>query len=123
MLTLAYDSECGPCTRFRRAVEFLDAGRAMKYVGLEHAEGVGLLDRVPQDRRRASFHLVAPDGRAWSGAGALSTLASQLPCGAVASKAIESCPLVSGTLSFAYRALSRLHGSGSCAARPTDLHV
>lgn len=112
--TLVYDSGCGPCTRFKGAVSFLDPRHQMRYLGIDEAESQGVLAGVPEPRRRSSFHLVSGNGTALSGSGALSTLASQLPGGLFASAAMRSVPPVSGTFRFAYSVLSRLHEKGSC---------
>ena len=114
--TLAYDSDCGPCTAFRRAVGFLDPGRRMRYVGLAEAEREGALDSIPAAKRRMSFHLISEDGGAVSGADALPALASQLPGGALASRAMLSSGTLRGVAAFAYGALARLHDSGACSA-------
>ncbi|MDG7012182.1 MAG: DUF393 domain-containing protein [Nitrososphaerota archaeon] len=113
--TLAYDSDCGPCAAFRRAVGFLDPGHRMRFVSLTDAERSGLLDGIPPARRHASFHMVSDRGACASGADALPVLASQLPGGPLASRAMASSSAVFGAAAFAYGALSRLHGAGSCA--------
>ena len=117
MYSLAYDSDCGPCTRFRNAVAFLDAHRRMEYIGLDAADREGKLDPVDPERRRASFLLVTPDGRVWSGARALPRLAALLPGGALLSAALD-CPPVFSAAAFAYSAFSRLHGAGACSYSP-----
>ncbi|MDE1858807.1 MAG: DUF393 domain-containing protein [Thaumarchaeota archaeon] len=115
MFVLAYDSDCGPCTRFRRAVEFLDSRKALTYLGLDQAEAAGLLNHIPQNRRHRSFHLVASDGRVWSGAEALAPLASQLPGGRPFSFIVGTDPLAYRCAAFVYSTFSRLHDGGSCA--------
>ena len=117
MYSLVYDSDCGPCTRFRNAVGFLDAKGRMEYMGLEEAEGAGKLDPVEKERRWASFHLVSPEGDVWSGASALPRVAALLPCGGPVSAFLGSRP-VFPVASFVYSALSRLHDAGSCSFRP-----
>ena len=112
--TLAYDQDCGPCATFRRAVGFLDAGRRMRYVGLAEAERAGALAAIPAAKRRKSFHMISDDGRAASGADALPALASQLPGGTLAARAMLSSGLVRGFAGFVYGALARLHDSGAC---------
>ena len=114
---LAYDSGCGPCTRFREAIGLLDTGRRMRYLSLERADGEGLLGPILPAKRFASFHLIAPTGRVWSGPDALPILISLLPGGRVPSVVARSNPLVSRWTKFVYSVLSRLHGAGACEAR------
>ena len=112
--TLAYDSDCGPCTAFRRAVGFMDPRHRMRFVGLTEADGAGMLDGIPPGRRRRSFHMISDKGFCASGADALPVLASQLPGGALISRAMKSSGAVRGVASFAYGTLARLHDTGSC---------
>ena len=44
---LAYDSDCGPCTRFRHIVEILDKYERIDFVLLTKADEEGLLDEIP----------------------------------------------------------------------------
>ena len=113
--TLVYDSDCGPCTRFRDVVGFLDAQNVMGYLGLDEAERAGILDRIPPSRRHRSFHLVTDGGDAWSGAEALAPLAALLPGGAPLSFILSRSPRASSCAAFVYGVFSRLHDAGSCA--------
>ena len=117
-LTLVYDADCGPCTKFRGAVGFLDPGRRMGYAGLAEAEREGLLDAVPRGRRRSSFHLVGPPGEVLSGADALPALLAQLPGGPLSSAALARCPPAFASAAFVYGVFSRLHGTGRCGKAP-----
>ncbi|MDG7019623.1 MAG: DUF393 domain-containing protein [Nitrososphaerota archaeon] len=112
--TLAYDSDCGPCTAFRRAVGFMDPRHRVRFVGLAEAEGAGVLDGIPPGSRRRSFHMISDEGVCASGADALPALASQLPGGALISRAMRSSRAVRGVAGFAYDTLARLHAAGSC---------
>lgn len=112
--TLVYDSGCGPCTRFRNLVAFLDPKHKMRYIGLDEAEDQGVLSAIPAGMRRRSFHLVSDRGIALSGSSAFPALASQLPGGKLTSAALKSNPAVSGLAGFAYSTLARLHEKGSC---------
>jgi len=115
---LVYDSNCGPCTRFRNVVDFLDAKGRLDFIGLVEADKDGLLDSIPVARRHRSFHLIAPGGTVASGAGALPPLIGLLPAGG----AFERIMKLSSPVSFATRTLysvfSRLHDSGSCTNSP-----
>ncbi|MDG6982803.1 MAG: DUF393 domain-containing protein [Nitrososphaerota archaeon] len=113
--TLVYDSDCGPCTRFRNAVGALDARKEISYVGLDGADRSGILDGISPSRRHRSFHLVAPDGTVWSGAEALAPLSGLLPGGIPLSVMIARSPLVSRCAAFVYGVFSRLHDTGACS--------
>jgi predicted DCC family thiol-disulfide oxidoreductase YuxK len=112
---MAYDSDCGPCTRFKEAIEFLDAKKAIRFVGLDEADRSGVLAPVHVGRRHSSFHLVSPEGTAWSGARALPPLAGLLPGGKGVSFVMRRNPLAYRLAAFAYGVFSRAHDAGSCA--------
>ena len=115
--TLVYDADCGPCTRFKRIIGFLDARRTLRFASLVDADNRGLLDTVPAARRHRSFHLVSPQGKVDSGANALPGLVALLPAGRLTSEAIDSSPLIFRSVAFVYSVFSRLHDSGSCSYR------
>jgi predicted DCC family thiol-disulfide oxidoreductase YuxK len=111
--SVAYDADCGPCTRFIQAVDFLDAYHRVDFISLVEADELGLLDGVPLSRRYRSMHLVSPQGDVWSGADALPTLIRLLPTGSVFSKIITSVPGAMPVASFIYSTFARLHDMGS----------
>jgi predicted DCC family thiol-disulfide oxidoreductase YuxK len=111
---LVYDSDCGPCARFRYIVEFLDTRRRIDSVGLVQADKNGLLDSVPAARRHRSFHLIDPDGTVASGAGALAPLVGLLPAGRAFERIIRLSVPVSLATRIIYTTFSRLHDSGAC---------
>ena len=115
MLVVAYDSDCGACSRFRSVVGLLDYGRRLRFMDLKQADRVGLLDDVPRSERFASFHLVDTGGRTVSGAEALSSLARLFPGGRVFALVLGRKGMPSAMAAFAYGVLSRLHESGSCS--------
>jgi predicted DCC family thiol-disulfide oxidoreductase YuxK len=57
---LAYDANCGPCTKFRRMVEILDKYERIDFISLTKADQEGLLDEIPVHKRYKSFHLIFP---------------------------------------------------------------
>ena len=120
--TVAYDEDCGPCTKFRRAIQFFDAHDAIDFVSLVQANELGLLDAIPERLRFRSFHLIAPTGRAESGANALHGLIRLLPSGWLASEFIFSTPSGRRLATFAYSSLSRLHDRGSCGPEASLVH-
>jgi predicted DCC family thiol-disulfide oxidoreductase YuxK len=124
---LAYDANCGPCSRFKAVVELLDARRRIGFVSLEVAERSGLLASVAPASRYASFHLVrsAADGARdmglWSGSEAVLPLVRTLsPWGRAMSRIVESTPGGLEAVSFVYSTLARLHRVCSVAPRGGD---
>jgi predicted DCC family thiol-disulfide oxidoreductase YuxK len=112
---LAYDAGCGPCSRFKAVVDFLDAKGTIGFASLKQAEEVGALETVDPSLRYRSFHLIASGERALSGADALLPLVGLLlPRGGVVSAALEAIPGCRRAVFLGYSALSRLHGSGAC---------
>jgi len=124
---LAYDASCGPCSRFKAIVEFLDAKKRIGFVPLEVADRSGVIEALPPSLRYRSFHLVrshrgpARGGDIRSGSDALLPMLRLLiPGGTIASRIVEATPGANGAISFAYSVVSRLHDAGSCEpeARP-----
>ncbi len=113
--TLVYDSGCGPCTRFRRMVGFLDTRSRLDFVPLTEADRRGLLDTIRPGIRHGSFHLVSPAGRVSSGAEAVPGLIRLLPAGSILSGLMVTAPLGRYSIAFVYSIFSRLHDSGSCS--------
>ena len=111
---LLYDSDCGPCTRFKRASDFLDAHRKIDFMPIDEAEELGLLDELQESRRHGSFHLVLPSREIESGTEALPTLIGLFPLGRLFSRAINSTPGGVRVLKFVYSTAARLHEAGSC---------
>jgi len=111
---LVYDADCGPCSRFKRAIDFFDARRRLDFASIDSAEVSGMLDQIPASYRRTSFHLVRTGARIESGAEAIPSLVAILPAGAVVSRAIRSIPCGARAVSFVYSTASRLHDSESC---------
>jgi predicted DCC family thiol-disulfide oxidoreductase YuxK len=55
--TLAYDTDCGPCTRFAHIVNSLDKHEKIDFIPLVVADQQGLLDSISAPLRYRSFHL------------------------------------------------------------------
>ena len=111
---LLYDADCGACTRFKKAMDFLDAHERIGFMSIDRAEQIGLLNAIPDARRHRSFHMVLADGRLESGATALPSLIGLLPCGRFIAKMVCSAPKGLSVLAFVYSTASRLHETGSC---------
>jgi predicted DCC family thiol-disulfide oxidoreductase YuxK len=111
---LVYDSGCGPCTDFRNVVGFLDPRRRITFMSLAEADRLHLLNPIASNLRYRSFHLLAHGKNVMSGAAALPELFGLLPGGKITKRVLQRAPFSFRIVSSAYRALSRLHDSGSC---------
>ncbi len=112
---LVYDTDCGPCNRFRNAVDWLDKYNRLEYVSLHGADELGLLDRIPKNRRHRSFHLISPAGKLSSGSYAIPILVTLFPLGRCSAALINKAPRGQNIVNFVYTTLSRLHDDGSCS--------
>ncbi|HUI00774.1 MAG TPA: DCC1-like thiol-disulfide oxidoreductase family protein [Nitrososphaerales archaeon] len=110
-LILAYDSACGPCSRFRALVGFFDAARRIEFMPIAEADEAGLLEGVPPEARYASFHLVrlsrSGGGAVASGSSAILPLVRALS--PKAGRYAAGIPGIQWSLAFCYGALSRMH--------------
>ena len=111
---LAYDVDCGPCTRFAHVVDILDKYEKIDFISLIIADQQGLLDRISATLRYRSCHLISPNGETKSGSDALLELIAILPGGKIISPIINYFPGGKLTVRFIYNRFSRLHDSASC---------
>ena len=111
---LAYDADCGPCTRFMRVVDILDKYEKIDFISLTLANQQGLLDSISTPLRYKSFHLIFPNGEAKSGSEALLELIGILPGGKVISPVINYFPAGKQIVRSIYKRFSKLHDTGSC---------
>jgi predicted DCC family thiol-disulfide oxidoreductase YuxK len=111
---LAYDADCGPCTRFAHIVDSLDKNGKIDFISLTVADRQGLLNRICAPLRYRSFHLISTTGEAKSGSDALLKLISILPGGKIISPIIDYFPGAKLIVRFIYNKFSKLHDSGSC---------
>jgi len=113
---LAYDADCGPCTRFRHAVDIFDIYQKIDFISLTEADRKGLLDKIAAPMRYKSFHLIFPDREeVKSGSDALIKLIAILPGGRVISPIINYLPGAKQIVHSIYTKFSRLHDTGSCS--------
>jgi len=89
---LAYDVDCGPCTRFKRMVDMLDKYEKIDFISLTKADKEGLLNDIPVRQRYKSFHLIFPKGETKSRSDALLELIAILPGGRIISPIINNLP-------------------------------
>jgi predicted DCC family thiol-disulfide oxidoreductase YuxK len=111
---LVYDANCGPCTRFKRIIDFLDTHDRFRYDSLLRSDELGLLDSVPMAERHRSFHIISPEGRVSSGVLAIPTLLGQLPLGGIACALVSKAPGGMRLVNLVYSTFSRLHENSSC---------
>ncbi|HET7390349.1 MAG TPA: DCC1-like thiol-disulfide oxidoreductase family protein [Nitrososphaeraceae archaeon] len=116
---LAYDANCGPCTKFKRIVDILDKYERIDFISLTKADQEGLLDKIPVRKCYRSFHLIFPKGDVKSGSEALLKLIAILPGGKILSPIINYFPGGKKAVQFIYKRLSRLHDRGSCSINET----
>ena len=115
---LAYDADCGPCTKFSHAVNILDRYQKIDFIPLTTADQKGLLDKIPVSRRYKSFHLILPNiEEVKSGSDAVIELIAILPGGKVISPIINYFPGGKQIVHFIYTRLSRLHDRDSCSIK------
>lgn len=117
---LVYDAECGPCSKFKNAVDRLDKYNRLRFISLAHADEQGLLNSIPKRRVHKSFHMISPGSKIWSGANAIPILLELLPFGGVDSSLILRFPPGQRIVNFLYSTLSRLHDAGSCGYKSSN---
>jgi predicted DCC family thiol-disulfide oxidoreductase YuxK len=111
---LAYDTDCGSCTRFAHVVDSLDKSEIIDFISIILADQKGLLDRISPPLRYKSFHLILPNGEVKSGSEALVELIAILPGGKIISPIVNYFPGGKPFVSFIYNIFSRRHDMGSC---------
>lgn len=111
---LAYDVDCGPCTRFAHVVDSLDKSEKLDFISLTLADQKGLLDMIAPSLRYRSFHLICPNEEVKSGSEALLKLIEILPGGKIISPIINYLPGGRLIMKFIYNRFSKLHDTGSC---------
>jgi predicted DCC family thiol-disulfide oxidoreductase YuxK len=111
---LAYDADCGSCTRFAHVVDILDKYEKIDFIPIAIADQQGLLDRISAPLRYKSFHLISPTGEPKSGSDALLELIAILPGGMIISTIINRLPGGKLIVRFIYNRFSKLHGRSSC---------
>jgi predicted DCC family thiol-disulfide oxidoreductase YuxK len=117
---LAYDADCGPCTRFAHVVDSLDKSEIIDFISIILADQKGLLDRISPPLRYKSFHLILPNGEVKSGSEALVELIAILPGGKIISPIINYLPGGKPFVRFIYNRFSKLHDRTSCRIRNGD---
>jgi predicted DCC family thiol-disulfide oxidoreductase YuxK len=121
--TVCYDEDCGLCRWCARRLRRWDRHARLRFVALGDEAADELLEELSPDRRRASWHLVAPDGRVSSGGAAVPCVLELLPGGRPLAAVADRFP---GVTERAYRwvadrreRIGRLLGQEACAADPS----
>ena len=111
---VAYDIDCGPCTKFKQVVDYLDIYNKIDFLSLKEANSNGMLEPIPEHLRFQSFHLVFPDGQVLSGADALLNLIEFLPAGTYLTKMIRKLPYHKRLVIYIYKKFAQLRNYSSC---------
>jgi predicted DCC family thiol-disulfide oxidoreductase YuxK len=78
---LIYDGDCGFCRWSVDKILRWNRRDSLRAVPFQDPEGDALLGDMDEERKVASWHLVAPDGRVYSAGAAVPALAELLPAG------------------------------------------
>ena len=95
--TLLYDEDCGFCRWSLAKILRWDRRGAVRPVALQDAKADEFLDGMDPEHKMASWHLVTPDGRIYSGGDAVPPLAKLLPAGAPVAALARTFPATPGT--------------------------
>lgn len=118
-----YDSDCGFCRWSLARLLRWDRDGRLRAAAIQGEEGDRLLADLSEEDRLASWHLIAPDGRRYSGGAAAGPMARLLPAGAPIALLAETFPR---TTDRVYRwvarnrdALGRRLGEQACSVDPS----
>ena len=89
---MLYDSDCGFCRWTLAWVLRWDRHRRLRPMPLQAPEADPLLGDLSDEERRSQAHLVAPDGRRWSGGAAVAPVLRLLPGGRVPAALAAAAP-------------------------------
>ena len=90
--TLLYDADCGFCRWSLAKVLAWDRRQALRPVPIDSAEGNRLLTGMQAEERKASWHLVDPEGHLRSAGAAFPALFRLLPGGGPLASLAEGLP-------------------------------
>jgi predicted DCC family thiol-disulfide oxidoreductase YuxK len=119
-----YDGDCGFCRWSLDRLLRWDRGGRLRAAPIQSREGDRLLADLSRQDRLASWHLMTPDGRRYSGGAATGPLVRLLPAGAPVALIAETFPRSTDRL---YRwvtrnrhTLGRRLGEQACAVDPSQ---
>ena len=87
-----YDRDCGFCRWSVAWVLRLDRRRALQPLALQDPRAIGLLPGLDEEERMRSAHVVAPDGRRFTGGAAAGPVLHLIPGASPLAAAAERCP-------------------------------
>ena len=121
---MLYDEDCGFCRWSLDRLLRWDRRGHLRAIPIQGQEGDRLLADLNEHDRLASWHLVTPDGRRYSGGAAAGPMARLLPAGAPVAFLAETFPRSTDRL---YRwvarnrdAFGRRLGAQACAVDPSQ---
>ena len=121
---ILFDNDCGFCRWSLSKLLAWDRHGRLRPVALQSEQADDFLMGMDRERKMASWHLVAPDGRTYSGGEAVPHLARLLPAGAPIAAVASTFPR---TVDRAYRwvarhrePLGRVLGERACAVDPAE---
>jgi predicted DCC family thiol-disulfide oxidoreductase YuxK len=121
---LLFDEDCGFCRWSAERILRWDRAGRLRAAPIQGAEGRGLLADLSEDRRLASWHLIAPDGRRHAGGEAVAPLARLLPGGAPVRWVADTFPgstrRLYGLVARHRGRLGALLGERACAVDPSQ---
>lgn len=87
-----YDADCGFCAWCLAKLLAWDRRRRLRPAALQSEEAERLLAGMPEERRMASWHLVAPGGQVYSGGAAFAPALRLLPGGSAPATLAAAAP-------------------------------
>jgi len=105
---ILFDSDCGFCRWSLTRILAWDRHGRLRPVALQDPEADALLGSMDPERRMASWHLVTPTGRVYSGGAAFPPLLRLLPGGRPLAALTAAFP---GATEQAYRWVARNRGA------------
>ena len=87
-----FDEDCGFCRWSLERLLRWDRHHRLRALPIQREEGNRFLSDLREEDRLSSWHLVAPDGRRYSGGAAIPPLARLLPAGGPVDFLAESFP-------------------------------
>lgn len=89
-----YDADCGLCRWLLAAILRWDRDRALAPVALQSDDARALLSDLSPGQRMASWHLISPRGKRFSGGAALAPMLRLMPHGKLPAAAAAAMPTV-----------------------------
>lgn len=124
-MVIVFDNDCGFCRWSLSKILAWDRHDRLRPVALKSPEADDFLVGMDPERKGASWHLVLPHGRIYSGGSAVAHLARLLPGGAPVALLASTAPRTTDRI---YRwvarhrdRLGRALGERACAIDPAEL--